>query len=187
MPKYLFIATNEWGWGGSEILWSQTAERLARQGNEVCVSIQSVGQPQEPLDRIREGGGKVIHRRRASLATRIGRRLLSLPDYWQEHLRSATAGVDLVIVSQSSYGEVLPWIEAVRATGVTYAVVVQGANTGGWPEDNTAERLAVCFEGAARAFFVSEATLDLCRLQIGTPLDRGVVIRNPFNVRYDVR
>jgi len=39
MPKFLFIATNEWvPWGGSELLWSSAAERLARRGMEVRVS-----------------------------------------------------------------------------------------------------------------------------------------------------
>ena len=187
MPKFLFIATNEWAWGGSEALWSQTAERLARRGDEVRVSIQGVGKPREPLDRIRTAGGKVIYRRPFSLAARLARKFLPLPDYWNEHVRSVAAGVDLVVISQSSFPESLPWIEAVRAAGFIYAVVVQGANTGLWPEDDSAERLARCFEKAVGAFFVSRATLDLCRIQMGTPLRHGAVIRNPFNVRYDAR
>src|SRR5215472_1208968 len=51
VSKYLFIATNEWQWGGSEMLWSGTAERLAARGEQVGVSIQELGKPREPLER----------------------------------------------------------------------------------------------------------------------------------------
>jgi hypothetical protein len=31
MRRFLFIAANEWkNWGGSELLWSRSAEKLAR-------------------------------------------------------------------------------------------------------------------------------------------------------------
>jgi len=187
MPKYLFIATNEFAWGGSEILWSQAAERLARQGAEVRVSFQGFGKPREPMERVEAAGGKVIYRRPFSVLSRFIRKILPLPNYCTTHIRTVAAGVDLVVISQSSFWEVLPWIESVRDGGLKYAVVVQGATTAMWPDDDSAERLAACFESANCAFFVSQSTLDLCRRQLSTPLSRGRVIRNPFNVRYDAQ
>jgi glycosyltransferase involved in cell wall biosynthesis len=186
MSKVLFIATNEWDWGGSEILWSQTAERLARAGDSVVVSIQGLGKPREPLDRIKAAGGDVHFRanKRSLPAALIGK-IIRPPSLVEEHVRKLAKGVDLAVVCYSSFLEVLPWLDAVRSLGLKYTIIVQGANTSFWPDDSVAERLAAGFEGAVRPFFVSQATMDLCRRQFGAPMEHGCVIRNPFNVRYD--
>ena len=60
MQKYLFIATNEWEWGGSEVLWSEVAERLACSGTEVRVSIPSFGKPLAPVKRVASAGAKIF-------------------------------------------------------------------------------------------------------------------------------
>jgi glycosyltransferase involved in cell wall biosynthesis len=187
MRKYLFIAANEWPWGGSEVLWSRSAERLALEGAEVRVSAPDFGKPMKELERVESAGGKISYRRRPSLVTRLARKILPLAEYKNKHTRSLGSGVDLVVISQGCVADGLPWIEAVRAAGLKYAVIVQSASEFWWPEDETAERLALGFENAVRAYFVSKATLDLCRRQFGTPLHCGRVVRNPFNVRYDAR
>ena len=78
-------------------------------------------------------------------------------------------------------------MEAAQEQGFKYAVISQSANEQWWPNDSAAERLAAGYEAACAAFFVSEANLALSRRQFVTPLTRGRVIRNPFNVRYDAR
>lgn len=188
MSTILFIATNEWAWGGSEILWSEAAERLARAGADVRVSFQGVGKPKEPMKRIRAAGGKVHLRQppTRSLVSRALRRIVRGPAYI-DHVRRIGGGVDLVVICYSSFPEVLPWMEAVRSAGLRYVIVVQGASTGWWPDDPVAERLGTGFDTAVRTYFVSQATLDLCRLQFGARLCNGQVIRNPFNVRYDAQ
>ena len=94
---------------------------------------------------------------------------------------------DLVVISQGGNFDGLPWMEAAQAQGFKYAVISQSANEQWWPDDSAAERLAAGYEAACAAFFVSEANLALSRRQFVTPLTRGRVIRNPFNVRYDAR
>jgi glycosyltransferase involved in cell wall biosynthesis len=187
MEKYLFIATNEWEWGGSEILWSEAAERLARSGAEVRVSIPSFGKPLEPVKRVAAAGGKVFFRQPFSVIARLTRKILPLPGYPEAHIRSVGKGVDLAVITLSSFRESLPWIEAVRSAGLKYVIVVQGASETFWPADNNAARLAICFEDALRSYFVSEANLRLIRRQLSAALRNGRVIRNPFNVRYDAR
>ena len=187
MQKYLFIATNEWEWGGSEILWSEVAERLARSGAEVRVSIPSFGKTMAPVKRVAAASGKVFFREPFSVIARLARKILPLPGYADAHVRSVGAGIDLVVINQSSFRESLPWIEAVRAAGLKYVIIVQGASETFWPADNSAARLAICFEGALRSYFVSEANLRLIRRQLSAALRNGRVVRNPFNVRYDAR
>ncbi|MGC1546585.1 MAG: glycosyltransferase family 4 protein, partial [Candidatus Acidiferrales bacterium] len=107
--------------------------------------------------------------------------------YERHHVTEIGAGADLIVISQGGSFDGVPWMEAARAEGLKYAVISQSANVQWWPTDDVGERLAECYEGACAAHFVSEANLALIRLQLVTPLLRGRVIRNPFNVRYDAQ
>src|ERR1700720_58382 len=185
MRKFLFIAANEWEWGGSEALWSRSAEMLARRGSSVRASVRQFDKPTEELERLSSAGGQIFYRRPSSFVTRLARKTLPLPEYSYNHLRSVGKGMDLVVISQGSIEDGLPWIDAARAAGLKYTIIVQAASEFWWPSDQSIERLAPGFENAVRPYFVSEATLDLCRRQFGTPLRCGQVVRNPFNVRYD--
>jgi len=78
-------------------------------------------------------------------------------------------------------------MEAMRAAGFRYAVIVQGAYEQFWPSDDMSKRLAEAYEQASRAYFVSEANLDLSRRQFGTSFRNAKVVRNPFNVAYDAK
>jgi glycosyltransferase involved in cell wall biosynthesis len=187
MRKYLFIAANEGAqWGGSELLWSLVAEKLARRGDQVRVSVRDFGKPIPIVERVRSAGCQILYRRHPSFISRQIRKIF-LPEYSLAHVRSAGDGVDLVVISQGSNSDGLRWMEAARAAGHKYVVIVQGAAANIWPDDNTAERLAESYENASVAYFVSQATLDLSRRQFASPLRNAKVFRNPCGVRFDAR
>lgn len=187
MRRIAFFATNEWvPWGGSEFCWAAAADTFARRGVEVSVSVKRWDKPVKEVESLRSAGCKIFYRRPFSVLSRLARKFLPLPQYPHQHVRSVGTEQDLAVISHSSYWEALPWIEAVRASGTPYAIIVQGASETLWPVDDTAEKLALGFENARRPYFVSQANLDLFRRQLGTELQRGRVIRNPFTVRYDV-
>lgn len=188
MQRIAFIASNEhvpWG-GGSEHCWIAAAERLARRGVEVSVSIFDWGPQSTHVGRLRAAGCRIFLRHRPSLFRRAGRNLFPGFEH-SRHLKKVAAGANLVVVSQALHFDGLVWLEASRSNGYTYATIVQGAPETAWPYDEMIEKLAPAYESACAAFFVSQATLDLCRRQFVTPLANGRVIRNPFNVRYDAR
>ncbi len=188
MRKFLFIASNEWSpWGGSESLWSSAAERFARRGVQVYVSVKDWGKPVKQVEYLRSVGCRIVHRRSPSLMYRLGRKLFPRREYAREHVRVLGTGTDLVVVSQGNNMDGLQWMEASRSNGYRYAVIAQAAAEQWWPDDHLAERLAESYESACAAYFVSESNLALSRLQFVTPLRRARVIRNPFNVRYDAQ
>jgi len=188
MRKIAFIAANEYvPWGGSEYLWAGAAERLARCGVEVHVSVKDWREPIRQIEQLRAAGCQIFKRPTPGLARRALRKLPPWREYVHRHVKKVGAGADLVIVSQGSNTDGLPWMEALLATGYKYGVIVQGAAEMNWPPDNVIERFAQAYEGASRVYFVSEASLALTRRQFVAPLSRGCVIRNPFNVRYDAR
>jgi glycosyltransferase involved in cell wall biosynthesis len=192
MRKYLFIMTQEgYPWGGSEPLWSSAAEKLVRQGNEVRVSVKDWGRPVPQIEHLRLAGCQIFYRqdkyRLPSFITRQIRRIFPPPEYSLAHVRSVGKDADLVVISQTCNTDGLEWMEAATAAGYKYAAIAQSAVVYWWPEDDRADRLAKCYENASGAYFVSQATLDLSRRQIGSPLCNARVVRNPFNVRYDAR
>lgn len=187
MRKIAFIGSNEgYRWGGSEECWSLAAARLTRRGVSVSVSVRAWEPPVRQIEDLRSVGCRILVRKPQSLLARLGRRF-ARRDYVREHVRKLGEGTDLIVISQGSNQEGLQWMEASRANGYRYAVISQAASELWWPADDLAERLAACYEHASGAYFVSEANLELSRRQFGTKLSHGRVIRNPFNVRYNVR
>jgi glycosyltransferase involved in cell wall biosynthesis len=189
MKRIAFIATNESvPWGGSEHCWSAVAERFARGGVQVHVGIKDWGAPVKQIEYLRSVGCRIFYRSFSlTIPARIKRRLSVRNGYEWSHIHQVAAGADLIVISQGGNRDGLAWMEAARSQGLKYAVISQSANEQWWPIDSLGERLAECYEGAAAAYFVSEANLALTRLQLVTPLARGRVIRNPFNVRYDAQ
>jgi glycosyltransferase involved in cell wall biosynthesis len=189
MPRYVFIAVNDGNrWGGSELLWSQAAEKLVRCGNEVRVSVKGWGEPVEQIEHLRSRGCQILYRSEfPPFLYRLGRRFFPLPEYRRLHVRRAVKGVDLVVISQGSNTDGLAWMEETHAAGRKYVVIAQGAIPYSWPDDSVSERLAESYERAEASFFVSQAILDASRRQFASPLGNAKVVRNPFSVRYEVR
>lgn len=188
MQSYLFIAANEGNcWGGSELLWSQTAERLRQRGAAVRVSVPNWSPPAPQVLRLRDMGCQIDFRNGPSFAQRLGTRFLHSPGYIHQHLQKLAHGVQLTVISQGGNADGLPWMEACTDGGHRYAVVSQLASELFWPDDARAARLARCYSAAARAYFVSQANLDLSERQFGVKLPKARVTRNPFAVRYDAR
>jgi glycosyltransferase involved in cell wall biosynthesis len=187
MLRFGFIATNEYvPWGGSELCWASAAEKLARRGASVSVSVKDWGQPVQHVEQLRAAGCRIFLRPRPTLLRRIQRAITRREVAWKD-VRKVGSGADLLVVSQGGSNDGLLWMEAAKLLGIPYVVIVQNASEQWWPADWEAERLAACYEGARAAYFVSEANLALTRQQLASPLTQARVIRNPFNVRYDAR
>jgi glycosyltransferase involved in cell wall biosynthesis len=190
MAKYLFVMANEGHrWGGSEPLWSQAAEKLARKANEVRVTVKDWGKRVPQVERLRTSGCQIFYRdeRIPPFLKRQIRRIFQREEFALRHMRIVSSGVDLIVISQGENKDGLRWIEAARASGHRYAIIAQSAVVYWWPEDSVAERLAACYEGASAAYFVSQANLELSQRQFGSALGNAKVVRNPFNVRYEAR
>ena len=96
MQKIVFIAANEYvPWGGSDSLRSAAAERFARRGVQVYVSVKDWGKPVEQVEYLRSVGCKIVHRRSASLLDRLSRKLFPRRESAWEHVRTLGAGAGI--------------------------------------------------------------------------------------------
>lgn len=193
--RFAFVSSN-YTWGGSEILWSETAAALARRGHAVAAY----------KNRLSLGDGNVAELKalgvsRVELASfpilpnRLYSALAALTPYlsvgWQAmrlHL-SLRLGrkPDLVVVSQGGNHD--GWLLAAvcRRLKLPYVLVSQKATDLYWPQDRWAAEIDANYGAALHAFFVSEHNLKLTEEQIGRPLANASVVRNPFLVLRDAR
>src|SRR5579872_6562003 len=189
MATFLFIMAQEGHkWGGSEPLWSAAAERLLEAGNEVRISAKEWDKPAPQLEHLQSMGCKIFYRPRyrlPSFIVRQYRRIFPSPPFLKSHMENAGRDTDLVVVCSPDNASGLEWVEAARTAGRKYAVIAQSAVVYWWPDDDRAERLAEAYENSSGAYFVSQAIVEISRLQFGSPLEHASVVRNPFNVRYD--
>src|SRR5260370_25264104 len=179
--RILFIATNEGkGWGGSELLWSAAAEKLARSGNEVRVSVPDFGRQLPLVKRLQLAGCTVFFRDpHPPLFSRLLRKLFLLREYPLQHVRTVGDGAQLVVVSQGSNTDGLAWMESARAAGYKYVVIAHGAAAHWWPNDDLAERLAQAYRDAVSAYFVSPAPLHLTQRELASSLHNTQIAPTP--------
>ena len=180
-------------WGGSEELWSQAAIRLKGMGHDVTACVQGWDGERHPgLLKLEGAGVEVSYRPR-----------FRPPKLWQRALRklsrNAVGGSDtdwteqlaarrpeLVIISEGGNDQprdlCLPFI----TKNIPFALLMQAAAEAWWPTDHQVEKAATIFQHARAAFFVSEANRRLTKMQYLGECRHAEVIRNPFNVSYDI-
>jgi len=192
MSKYLFISSQEGAkWGGSELLWASAASCLARRGHEVYASVKDWGSPTPQIESIRSTGCHATYRssryRIPPFFHRQVNRVFPPLPYCNRHLRSFGSDMELIVISQGDNSDGLEWMEAARPLGKKYAVIAHTAVLHRWPHDDQAERLAKSYDGAVRAYFVSQTVLNISRRQFASDLSNAKIIRNPYGVPYETR
>jgi glycosyltransferase involved in cell wall biosynthesis len=178
-----FSLQNAAPWGGSEELWSQTACRLIDRGHQVMATVfrwpRAVKQIHELAAR-----GCELHTfdYRPTLIERIRGRLgfaQGVPFEWLDKPRPT-----LTVISVIGHDCGLLEMQACRARGIPYLLIVQAASESSWPGDDQLDRLYAALTQAVAVCFVSEANRRLVERQFGRPLPNARVVRNPFNVSY---
>jgi glycosyltransferase involved in cell wall biosynthesis len=188
--KIAFVSTlNCAPWGGSEVLWSATAQKLLAFGHAVTASVCHWPERAKPVARLVELGMSLNERRdtlewlrprplqnlAATFVRRVSRRSFAK---WL-HAEQP----DLVCISQGSTVDDLSALPVITASGCRYVTVVHANSESIWPDDNRARMLIDLYQNAERAFFVSEGNRHLLETQLGVEFKNAAVVRNPFNVR----
>lgn len=178
--RLVFVSTMEGSpWGGSEFLWSSAALELCRLGHVVAANTCWWPTTPQPLEKLKQNG--VLLRRRRP-RTRW-RRIMTLDaDLEARYLRRIRP--DLVVISQGTNWDGLPWLERCARLSIPYVSIAHAVLPWSWPDDNETEVLRERYLHAERAFFVSRGNLELCERQIGVEFGNARIVRNPFNVPY---
>lgn len=178
-----FISTMDGcSWGGSETLWSQAALRLRGLGANVAVNIVRWRETPPEVSALDSAGCRIKRRATRSVSSRLVRATVGDQSFrWIDRVRPSFA-----VVAQGGNFDGVPWMLELLRRGIPYASIAQMANENYWPHDSLAAQAVTAYHGAERAFFVANANVRLTEQQLGARLPNAEVVRNPFNVDFDV-
>jgi glycosyltransferase involved in cell wall biosynthesis len=193
--RFAFISSN-FTWGGSEELWSLAAASLAARGHHVTAYKNRLNRNEGNVEQLRAAKVKLVELARFPI---LPRRLFSaifwvappLSVAWQMfrlHVSLRLRGrPDLLVISQGGNHDGWLLVATCRRLNYPYVIISQKATDLYWPRDNWLKAVRAIYENAVHAFFVSEHNHRLTEEQIGSRIERGSVVRNPFQVPWEKR
>ena len=177
-------------WGGSEELWCQSALRLAKRGKLIAASVYKWPKTPQSVSCLLAAGVKVQQRPfEHGLLSRIRRKIV-VPNM-RSHVFEIMQFLkwvqpSLIVLSD---GKPLPPIDVIElCIERKWKFVTIGHNGSDcwWPGDEIAARYRDALKVARMCYFVSENVRRLIEKQLGCVISNSDIVRNPFNVAYDV-
>jgi glycosyltransferase involved in cell wall biosynthesis len=182
--KLLYLSTNEI-WGGSEILWTQSANELNKNGFDISVGVKY---NYDLLAAFNFDKTTYInlqnHFKHPSIVLRILQklRLGKFPpkNLLQKYLTQTKP--DLVIISQGNNIEGKQFMIDCYASNIAFVTLTHLVTPEFWPSlnDEIISTLIKLYNNAKCNFFVSHNTLLLHEKLLGTQLTNSEIVYNPF-------
>ncbi|MDZ8055548.1 MAG: glycosyltransferase family 4 protein [Aulosira sp. ZfuVER01] len=189
MKKIAFVSTNDTTpWAGSEELWSQTAIRMATQGFTIGVNVKGHKQAPKRIRELEQLKCHICYRRYDSnlLGKLTSKGFRKIFKYELFSLWLDKFAPDLVVISEGFNYEDQGWMQACLKRNIPYVVIVHAAGEFRWPSDALVATAAKGYLSAEKCFFVSQRNLELTARQLAVELHNAKIVRNPYNVSYDV-
>ena len=192
--KIAFIsAMSGFPWGGSETLWSKSANHLLSLGHKVFASVKHWPERPEEVALLDQTGVEVDERkwmgadrsRKARIRAKILRKPIRDPGWEPSWGKIVDFAPDLVCISQGSTLCGIDWMIRCKQSGMPYASIVNANFEQWWPDDEQIERFSMAYRGSLMNYFVSKANRELFERQIAMKLENAEVISNPFNVSWN--
>lgn len=186
--KILFTTENI-DWGGSELLWSETAIRLS-EFNKVFICINNKIILPKKIESNKAIIIKRIKVRKFSFLEKIYNKIVpyKLALKQKENRVSSIKEIspDLVIINQGYNFNGVDLMDFCSKSGIRYITISQAVNEFYWPDLNMRIKMQTGYENAECNYFVSQDNINVTESQIGKKLTNAQLVRNPFNVPYNV-
>jgi glycosyltransferase involved in cell wall biosynthesis len=169
-------------WGGSEILWSETAALLAQLGH--CIAVATPAWPARPsaLHQLASAGDVQLstqpRSRPASLKQRLVSKLFARPPASFERCWLRQCQPALLCISNGNSFEGVHWMEAAHAEGIPFVTISQAHAEFLAPDDQEALRLIAAFRSARTNYFVCKANQHMVETQLGWQFHNACLIGN---------
>jgi glycosyltransferase involved in cell wall biosynthesis len=191
--RFSFVSSN-FSWGGSEDLWSETAAVLASRGHLVDVYKNRLERDEGNVPLMVKSGCRLTELARFAL---LPKKFSATLATYSHQLSIACQSMklltclrlrrrpDLVILSQGGNHDGWPLGSVCRWLGLPYVLIIQKASDLYWPDDRWRANVQTLYGEARHSFFVAMHNRHLTEEQIGRPVERASVVRNPFKVSFD--
>lgn len=179
--RFAFLSTMAGSaWGGSEELWHRTALALVARGHSVFCSMFRNDGTHPRIGQLNQSGVEFR-------AWDRKRKMIRLMSPAQNPKIITDWKPDLVVLSLGYFNEGQPWMEALRAANIPFAVIVHASGEGGLPRWDERPKASANFNAARAVYFVSEANRDqVCKFLLLKP-QHVAVVRNPYLVSLDTQ
>lgn len=178
-------------WGGSEVLWTQTAAQALAEGHEVFFSAYQWPQTPEPLLALVRNGAH-FHPRpryRTTLSARLQVRVRQLLQVISPEVAAIRGfNPDLIVVNQGGGHDAL-YREDLRdlllSEQYPYYLTCHSYRDPIRLEEHERSLLIRLFEGARRVFTISEQQTAVLQRQLAVRLSNNTIVQNPLNTPAD--
>lgn len=169
-------------WGGSEVLWYETAEECVNIGHTVAICTPKWPKLPEPLERAKNNWGIQHSFDHTSpqnyFVGRILRRIARRDDLHQKRLWLRKIRPSIFCLSNGCAFQGLAWMKAAMAEAVPFVTIAQAQAEFHGVNDLMAEQLISAFFSARANYFVARANQELVECQLGYRFSNARLIAN---------
>lgn len=191
--KKILFTTENVNWGGSELLWSKTVLELIDQDCTIGIYVNQKLQLPDWISTLENDKHIRVYKTPVSALSKIKRFANKLLPYKfrlkpkdkrQEFISEFHP--DLLVINQGFNFNGVDLMAFAIQSRINYVTISHAVNEGMWPDLNLRKKMVTGFGNSHKNYFVSQDNLDVTESQMGVRMQNSEVIRNPFNVPFDV-
>ena len=205
MSHITFISTNH-EWGGSELLWSEVAIHLSKQGESISVGIPEWKKPFNiRIVQLKEIATEFYYNyddkeyvnayKNLSLFKRISNRFLPQKQQWKHKVENIInrdfifnkSKPDIVVFSLGRQWDIDNTMHYCIDNNINYVLLFQLVNEYDFIYDyDLLKKIRFICQKANRIYFVSRRNADIFEQRIGLNLQNKEIVFNPVNLNKEV-
>nr|WP_315209264.1 glycosyltransferase family 4 protein [uncultured Flavobacterium sp.] len=191
--KKILFTTENIHWGGSELLWTKTIPELINQDCKIGVCVNHKLQLPDWINSLESNNRISIYKTPVSTLSKIRQLANKLLPYKfrfkpKDKRQEFIAGFhpDLLVINQGFNFNGVDLMAFAIQSRINYVTISHAVNEGMWPDLNLRKKMVKGFSNSQKNYFVSQDNLEVTEVQLGVRLQNNDVIRNTFNVPYNV-
>ncbi|WMI65832.1 glycosyltransferase family 4 protein [Aestuariibaculum sp. YM273] len=187
MKNMLFISINDHvPWGGSEVLWSETAKAL-HEKVQVSVLVKKWQKEAEGIAKIKSLGISLYYKHtqnKPSFKSRVLKKVMK-KDFEKNHCleQEGLSKPDLVIISLGNHldRQLFYYTNFLIKNKIPYVLVFQLVSDLKLVQDDVIEQFRASYLHAEKLYFLSEDNFDKVEMQLSIVFKNRDFVNNPFN------
>lgn len=191
--KKILFTTENIHWGGSELLWTKTISELIHQDCIIGICVDQKLQLPDWITTLESEKRISIYRIPVSALPKLKQIANKLLPY-QFRLKPKNRrqkyitkfAPDVLAINQGFNFNGVDLMAFAIQSKMNYVTISHAVNEGMWPNLSLRKKMIQGFGNSRKNYFVSQDNLEVTEAQLGVRLQNSEVIRNPFNVPFDV-
>ena len=197
MKELLFISINDHiPWGGSEVLWSETAGLLTKAKDvNLNILVKKWSPVPSQIKLLEQSGARIYFKQEIKIADKnsiVSRAIKKVPlkkrNYHELDAIGNNKRLDLVVISLGNHLDLklLYYCDYLIKNEITYALVIQLGTDLRSLSGYYVKSYRRVYRGAKKVYFVSERNKREMQVTLASDLSNSEIINNPFNYNQEL-